>query len=93
MLDQIKKTITTRYKLDDTKGVFLSVFDKAWNLLTSQGVLHTDKALEGVIEKLYKGFAEDMIKNIQQSEIEKYGQQIAQNFDRYFVRPYAQKRT
>ncbi len=28
MLDQIKKTITTRYKLEDAKGVFLSAFDK-----------------------------------------------------------------
>lgn len=64
MLEQIKKTITTRYKLDDTKGVFISVFDKKGNLLTSQGVLHTDKTLDNVIEKLYKGFAEDMIKTI-----------------------------
>ena len=64
MLEQIKKTLTTRYKLDDTKGVFLSVFNKKWDLLTSQGVLHTDKTLDSVIEKLYKGFAEDMLKNI-----------------------------
>lgn len=64
MLEQIKKTLTTRYKLDDTKGVFLSVFDKKGNLLTSQGVLHTDKTLDSVVEKLYKGFAEDMLKNI-----------------------------
>lgn len=64
MLEQIKKTLTTRYKLDDTKGVFISVFDKKGNLLTSQGVLHTDKSLDSVIEKLYKGFAEDMIKKI-----------------------------
>lgn len=63
MLDQIQKVITTRYKLDDTKGVFLSVFDKKWNLLSSQGVLHTDKDLKSVTEKLYKGFAEDTIKN------------------------------
>lgn len=64
MLEQIKKSITTRYKLDDTKGIFLSVFDKKWNLLTSQWVVHTDKTLDVVSEKLYKGFAEDMLKDI-----------------------------
>ena len=64
MLEQIKKTLTTRYTLDDTKGVFISVFDKKGNLLTSQWVLHTDKNLWSVVEKLYKGFAEDMIKKI-----------------------------
>lgn len=64
MLEQIKKTVSTRYKLDDTKGVFVSVFDKNWNLMTSQGVLHTDKTLDAVLEKLYKGFAEDMLKSI-----------------------------
>lgn len=62
MLDEIKKVITTRYKLDDIKGVFLSAFDKKWNLLSSQGVLQTDKDLGSVSEKLYKSFAEDMIK-------------------------------
>lgn len=36
MLDNITKTITTRYKLDDSKGVFLSAFDKKGNLLSSQ---------------------------------------------------------
>lgn len=64
MLDQIKKTILTRYKLEDSKGVFLSIFDAKGNLLSSQGVLQTDKDLGSVVEKLYKGFAEDMIKNI-----------------------------
>lgn len=54
MLEQIKKTLTTRYKLDDTKGIFLSVFNKKGDLLTSQGVLHTDKQLDSVVEKLYK---------------------------------------
>jgi len=64
MLEQIKKTLTTRYKLDDTKGIFLSVFNKKGDLLTSQGVLHTDKQLDSVVEKLYKWFAEDELKNI-----------------------------
>lgn len=64
MLEQIKKTVAARYKLDDTKGVFLSIFDKKGELLSSQGVLHTDKQLGDVIEKLYKWFAEDMIKKV-----------------------------
>lgn len=54
MLEQIKKSVTARYKLDDTKGVFLSAFDKKGELLSSQGVLHTDKKLGDVVEKLYK---------------------------------------
>lgn len=62
MLEKIKKAIAARYKLDDTKGVFLSVFDTKGVLLTSQGVLHTDKSLESVIEKLYKSFVEDLKK-------------------------------
>lgn len=64
MLEQIKKSVTARYKLDDTKGVFLSAFDKKGELLSSQGVLHTDKKLGDVVEKLYKWFAEDMIKKV-----------------------------
>lgn len=62
MLEKIKKAVAARYKLDDTKGVFLSVFDTKGTLLTSQGVLHTDKNLESVIEKLYKSFVEDLKK-------------------------------
>ena len=62
MLEKIKKAVAARYKLDDTKGVFLSVFDTKGTLITSQGVLHTDKSLESVIEKLYKSFVEDLKK-------------------------------
>ncbi len=64
MLEQIKKSVVARYKRDDTKGIFLSTFDKKGELLNSQGVLHTDKKLGDVIEKLYKWFAEDNLKKI-----------------------------
>ena len=53
MLEEIKKIIYTKYKAEDKIWVFFSLFDDKWNLLTSHGVLTTDKTLEEMINILY----------------------------------------
>ena len=53
MLEEIKKIIYTKYKAEDKIWVFFSLFDDKWNLLTSNGVLTTDKTLEEMINILY----------------------------------------
>ena len=53
MLDEIKKLIYTKYKPEDKIWLFFSLFDGKWNLLISNWVLTTDKALEEMINLLY----------------------------------------
>ena len=53
MLEEIKKLIYTKYKAEDKIWVFFSLFDEKWNLITSNGVLTTDKTLEEMINILY----------------------------------------
>ena len=53
MLDEIKKLIYTKYKPEDKIWLFFSLFDEKWNLLISNWVLTTDKALEEMINLLY----------------------------------------
>jgi hypothetical protein len=53
MLEEIKKLIYTKYKAEDKIWVFFSLFDDKWNLITSNGVLTTDKTLEEMINILY----------------------------------------
>ena len=53
MLEDIKKLIYSKYKPEDKIWVFFSLFDDKWNLITSNGVLTTDKTLEEMINILY----------------------------------------
>lgn len=53
MLEEIKKLIYTKYKAEDKIWLFFSLFDDKWNLITSNGVLTTDKTLEEIITILY----------------------------------------
>ena len=53
MLEEIKKLIYTKYKAEDKIWLFFSLFDDKWNLITSNGVLTTDKTLEEMITILY----------------------------------------
>ena len=53
MLEDIKKLIYSKYKAEDKIWVFFSLFDDKWNLITSNGVLTTDKTLEEMINILY----------------------------------------
>ena len=53
MLEEIKKLIYSKYKAEDKTWVFFSLFDDKWNLITSNGVLTTDKTLEEMINLLY----------------------------------------
>ena len=52
MLEEIKKLIYSKYKQEDKRWLFFSLFDEKWNLLISNGVLTTDKTLEDMINLL-----------------------------------------
>jgi len=58
MLETIKTKILEKYKPDEKRGLFLSLFDKDNLLLTSNGVLSTDKPLDQLIDLLYHGIVE-----------------------------------
>lgn len=55
MLEKIKTKLFEKYKKDDVKGLFFSLFDKDWNLLTSTGVLQTDKHMDDLIDIVSAG--------------------------------------
>ena len=58
MLENIKTKILEKYKADEKRGLFLSLFDVNNTLLTSNGVLSTDKPLDQLIDLLYHGIVE-----------------------------------
>lgn len=55
MLNQIKEAIFKKYKPEDQKGLFLSLLNGNKILLTSNGVIATDKPLGQLIDLLYNG--------------------------------------
>ena len=55
MIEKIKSELFKKYKNDDIKWMFFSLFDKKNNLLFSNGVLETDKTMDKLIDTLYHG--------------------------------------
>ncbi|MFA5747639.1 MAG: hypothetical protein WC872_00830 [Candidatus Absconditabacterales bacterium] len=55
MLDKIKNTLFQTYKKDEVRGIFFSAFDKKNNLITSNGVFHTDKPMNELIDIIFNG--------------------------------------
>ncbi len=55
MIETIKTSIFKKYKKDDIKWLFFSVFNEQWELLMSNWVVYTDKVLEELIDLLYQG--------------------------------------
>lgn len=53
MLDQIKAAIFAKYKPEENRAIFLSLFDANKNILVSNGVITTDKTLDQIITILY----------------------------------------
>lgn len=53
MLDKIKKSIFKKYKKNEIRWIFFSVFDNKWDLLISNWVFYTDKSLDELITTLY----------------------------------------
>jgi len=58
MLEQIKKAIFAKYKETDILWVFVSSYDKNWNLISSNGSLSPDKNMLQLVELLYHGIVE-----------------------------------
>ena len=58
MLEKIKKAIFEKYKREDCKWAFLSVFDENNKLLMSSGAFYTDKVLDSLIDTLYHWLVE-----------------------------------
>ncbi len=58
MLDKIKASIFQKYKKDEVKWIFFSVFNDKWNLLISNWVFYTDKSLDELIDTLYRWLIE-----------------------------------
>lgn len=55
MLETIKENIFKKYKKEDQHWLFFSLFDKDGNLLSSTGVLETDKPLWELIDIIHAG--------------------------------------
>ncbi len=53
MLDAIKEAIYKKYKPEENRAIFLSLFDANKNLLVSNGVITTDKTLDQIVTILY----------------------------------------
>lgn len=53
MLQEIKNLIFSKHSPQDKIWFFFSLFDKDWNLLTSNWLIITDKNLEDLINLLY----------------------------------------
>lgn len=58
MLQNIKKAIFEKYKREDCKWVFISVFDENNKLLMSSGAFYTDKVLDSLLDTLYHWLVE-----------------------------------
>lgn len=55
ILDTIKTKIFDKYKKDDTRWLFFSLFDKDGKLMISNWVFETDKKVWDLIEIIYAG--------------------------------------
>jgi hypothetical protein len=53
MIEKIKAELFKKYKNDDVKWLFFSLFDAKNNLLFSNGVLKTDKGMDKLVDTLY----------------------------------------
>lgn len=53
MIEKIKSELFKKYKNDDVKWLFFSLFDTKNNLLFSNGVFKTDKPMDKLIDTLY----------------------------------------
>ena len=58
MLEKIKEAVFAKYKKEDCKWVFFSVFDENNKLLMSNGAFYTDKVLDNILDTLYHGLVE-----------------------------------
>jgi len=58
MIEKIKSTVFAKYKKEDCKWVFLSVFDENNKLLMSNGAFYTDKVLDSILDTLYHWLVE-----------------------------------
>lgn len=56
MIDKIKESIAKKYKLRDTKWLFVSWFDATWKLLFSEWVVESDQSLDSTVDLLYKNY-------------------------------------
>lgn len=55
MLEKIKTKLFEKYKKEESKWLFFSLFDKDGNVLTSTGVLQTDKNMNDLVEIISAG--------------------------------------
>jgi hypothetical protein len=53
MLEKIKSELFKKYKNDDNRGLFFSLFDSQNKLLLSNGVMKTDQNMEKLVDTLY----------------------------------------
>jgi len=58
LLENIKNKIFQKYKKNDVRWIFLSFFDKNWNLLASNWVIETDKNISDLLDTLWLGIFE-----------------------------------
>jgi len=53
MIEKIKAELFKKYKNDEIRGLFFSLFDNSNNILFSNGVIRTDKTMDKLIDTLY----------------------------------------
>ena len=59
MIEKIKSAVFAKYKKEDCKWVFMSVFDENNKLLMSNGAFYTDKVLDSLLDTLYHWLVEN----------------------------------
>ncbi len=81
MIEKIKSELFKKYKNDEKRGMFFSLFDAKNNLLFSNGVLKTDKSMDKLVDTLYYGLMDKIswVKNIVVDVVLSYQQETDLN--------------
>ncbi|PJA48969.1 MAG: hypothetical protein CO170_00955 [candidate division SR1 bacterium CG_4_9_14_3_um_filter_40_9] len=100
MLEKIKTKLFEKYKKEESKGLFFSLFDKDGNVLTSTGVLQTDKNMGDLVEIISAGIldkekgavsvAVDVVTEVtQESDIQKLMAISTKDYGVFLINPDA----
>ncbi len=64
MLKKILENVSSKFDINQKKGIFVSVFDKNGNLLLSKWTVFTDKSIKEQIEWFYNTFLKELSKKL-----------------------------
>ena len=81
MIEKIKSELFKKYKNDEVRWLFFSLFDANNNLLFSNGVLKTDKTMDKLVDTMYYGLMDKIswVKTIVVDVVSSYTQETDLN--------------